>query len=308
MVRAVVAVVLLIGLLVLRRHLGDRRIDLSALTVLFAPVNRIRFYFRRRLAFSRGTPVLEHESKDEALVYLEGSARKKAEREIDRLILRYPKGAPEMGPVSAYRECLYVLACLDAYALVHVPKVQRVRVVDVGSKDFVYASALAAFARRAASATHVELTGVEIDGNVIYDDLFTRADHGRAHAALSHAQAVYEVADFLAFRAKKPVHLVTFFYPFVTRFALLRWGLPASELRPEELFAHAVDMLDDNGILLVVNHTHEERDLLRAMLDKVTELALVDGGPLTSNLVDYYEDVPERFASVYRRRERASGC
>jgi len=175
--------------------------------------------------------------------------------------------------------------------------------VDVGSKDFIYAPALFAFAEKHLAKEEAPLlTGVEIDGHVVYSDLRSRADHAHAWAAVASASAQYVVSDFLKFTPSQDVTLLTIFYPFVTRFALLRWGLPVSEYRPEKLLAHAASMLASKGVLVIVNHTHEERDLLRALMAQIDLVALVHGADIACSLVDYFEDVTERSVSVYVRK------
>ncbi len=292
----------LVAILVLRAWLGDRVMDISALTVAFAPVNRVRFALRRALGFSRGAPTLPNEPKDALFAYLEGAARMKAEARAEELVHAY--GLTRLREHStrvAMRENLYVLDLLDRHATAQLTRVKAASVVDVGSKDFVYAPALFAFAEHWSEGPPA-LTGVEIDGHVVYKDLRSRADHAAAWAALAGTTARYCVQDFLELTPGVPATLVTIFYPFVTRFALLRWGLPVSEYRPEALLAHAVSILADGGVLLIVNHTHEERDLLRAQMEKITGVVRAHGDDVISALVDYWEDVGERSVSVYVRR------
>ena len=296
-----VAVGALLVLLALRAWLGDRTVDLSALTVAFGPLNRVRFALRRALSFSRGAPVLPNEPKDGVFAYLEGDALAKAEARAKELRATYALAALEAcSTLLAYRENLYVTDLLDTHAASRMKHANAVTVVDVGSKDFVYAPALLAFAARWSEAPP-DLTGVELDGYVVYKDLHSRADHATAWAKVAGPTARYRVQDFLAFQPDAPVQLLTIFYPFVTRFALLRWGLPVSQYRPEALLAHAAGMLDAHGVLVIVNHTHEERGLLRALMEKIEGVALVHTGDVRSTLVDYFEDVPERSVSVYVR-------
>ena len=92
------------------------------------------------------------------------------------------------------------------------------------------------------------------------------------------------------------------FFPFVTRFALLQWGLPAKEYRPDALLAHAARMLVPGGVLVVVNHTHEERSALRALTAAIPELDELTTTDAKSQLVDYWEDVPERTLTMFRRK------
>ncbi len=295
----------LVVVLLLRRALGSRTFDVSRFAGVLAPFNALRFGVRRALRFSRGVPRLVNEPKDSLFAYLDADARARAHAREAQLREAYALGAlAGCSSRAAYRENLYVLDVLDAHVPADALEVEaedsRVVVVDVGSKDFVYASALAAFARRRAGGP-IALVGVELDGHVIYRDLRSRADHARAHASLAGDGVHYEVADFLAYQPPSPASLVTMFFPFVTRFALLQWGLPAREYRPEALLAHAAQMLAPDGVLLVVNHTHEERAALATLVQGVATLEEIASARLEGSLVDYGEDVPERTVTTLRR-------
>jgi SAM-dependent methyltransferase len=296
-VAAVVLVLFVASQVLLRK----KRVDISAVTVAFAPLNRMRFGLRRALSFSRGAPVLPHEPKDDLFSYLEGDAKSQAEARAKDLRARYALTTAETRTTrQAFRENLYVLDLLDTHVTPHMKRADAITAVDVGSKDFVYAPALSAFAQQWSDRTP-DLTGVEIDGHVIYKDLRSRADYAAAWAKVAGPGTRYCVSDFLAFAPDAEVTLLTIFYPFVTRFALLRWGLPASEYRPEALLQHAAKMLAADGVLVIVNHTHEERDILRALMDQIPQVTRVHGADITCSLVDYFEDVPERSLSVYVR-------
>lgn len=291
--------------LVALRTLGrGRLVDVTGLVWLRAPLNPLAFALRRRLSWSRGEPTTADEAKGELFNYLSSSARRGAEgRE------RYLRDRYNLSPLyrasgrEEYRENLYVLDVLDREVapLLRSPGARAARGVDVGSKDFVYAFALERFLRRSGGGRGAELVGVEVDGHAIYRDLHSRADRARANAARTGNAAVrYEVADFLTFESA-PADVVTIFYPFVTRFALLAWGLPLSAFRPRELLARAAASLAPGGLLVVFNHTLEEREALHELAATLPTLRLERHAPLGSALVDYYARVPERSVSVFRR-------
>jgi SAM-dependent methyltransferase len=292
-----------LGALAALRGLGrDRRIDLTPLVWLRAPLNPLAFALRRSIGWSRGEPALPGEPKGELFSYLGPGERERAAGRERELRDRY-----DLGPLyrasscAAYRENLYVLDVFDREVAPLARGARLRRGVDVGSKDFVYAFALERFLRRHAGRGGAELVGVEIDGHVVYRDLRSRADRARANAARAGNPRVrYEVADFLTFEPG-PVDLVTIFYPFVTRFALLAWGLPLSAFRPGDLFARAASSLAPGGLLVVFNHTHEERDAQLALAAEVPGLRLARHAPLASAMVDYHAEVPERTVSVFRR-------
>lgn len=304
-----VLVALLIALILLRRRLADRLVDLTALSFLKVPVNAVAFRVRRALAFRRGPPEIGNEPKDDLFDHAAPALRADLEARERALVAAY-----DLGPLRArstcdvYRDNLWVLDLLDRHVtpalLGALGEAPRVRAVDVGSKDFRYAFALARWLRHAAATSprEVALDGVEVDGHPIYEDGRSRADHAEAFArAVDLAEVRYRVADFLA-APERDLDVVFLFFPFVLRYALVRWGLPLGFFAPERLLAHAARALRPGGLLVIVNHTHEERDRQRALLDAEPALEWLHTDPVESALVDYFADVPERTVTVAQRR------
>jgi hypothetical protein len=293
---ALVVLVAFAALFVLRRALRDRHLDLRPLTPVFAPLNAAAFALRRAIGWSRGLPRLHAEPKEHLFDYLSQAERAAAEARETDLRTRFDL-APLAAAVSrdAYRENLYVLDVLERAAPDAARGVSALT-TDVGSKDFVYAPALAAFTE--GGAVH----GVEIDGHVVYRDLYSRADHARAYARLAEPGATYHVRDFAEFRPPAPATLITMFFPFVTEFALVRWGLPRRTYRPQEIFSHAVRLLEPGGLLVVVNHSFEERDRVAELARGLEEIERVRGGDARSLLVEYMGEIEERTFTTFRRR------
>jgi SAM-dependent methyltransferase len=177
-----------------------------------------------------------------------------------------------------------------------------VRALDVGSKDFCYATALHRWLRHGHTGAPraVQLDGIEIDGHPVYRDGYARADHAEAYAREAGDGVRYRVEDFLA-SADRNVDVVLFCYPFVLRYALRRWGLPGRHFAPESLFRRAADALRPGGLLVVVNHTQEEHRRLREILAAVPGLTVLRAAPVTSAMVDYHDTVTERVMTLARR-------
>ena len=284
------AVAGLAAALLARRALAGRTADLTALAALRAPLNRVAFAARSRLGWTRGAPRLENEQKYELFDYLEAGDRRSAEATEADLRARYAlEPLAARSTRRAYRENLYVLSTLDRFAA-PPGRGARVTAIDVGSKDFVYAAAIAAFARGGDEARALDVTGVEIDGHVVYRDLYSRADYARAYAAQAGSGVHVRIADFLEFSAAEPAALITMFFPFVTRFALLQWGLPARDYQPAALLAHAASLLAPGGQLVIASHTHEERDALAALMADISRLKPTASSAQDSKLVDYWQD------------------
>lgn len=285
--------VLFVGIavfVVLRVVLGRRQVDATPFLFLRVPLNAVSFRLRRLFHWRRGAPVLGHEAKED----LYRGAEKKREKELRA---RYDLAALHARSTrDVYRENLYVLDLLDR--LVVRPQKKALSAIDVGSKDFKYATAIERFLSR--GGVDVTLTGIEIDGHPVYADLHSRADYGEAYArSTGNPNVGYVVADFLA-RKDEGLDVVFCFFPFVLRYALVRWGLPLGHFLPEKFFARARDALAPGGLLVIVNHTAEEHARQLELLAEVG-LEVVSTGSAESRLVDYEEQTAERVLTVARR-------
>ncbi len=243
----------------------------NAAALLRAPAAELGFLLRSSLRWRRGAPTLRDE--DKAGLFAGDPA---VAAEVADLASAYAL-APLFARSTvahwlANLALLRGLARLAAAAGARVPAGDDgvVRAVDVGSGDFHYAFALQRWLARAGAATPrpVELLGVEVDGHGVYRDGRARVDHAIAHAALAAgpgASVRYEVADF-ARRRRPAVDVVTAFFPFLSAYACLQWGLPVSRLRPRRLVERAVATVRPGGWLVVVNQTPDEREDLGRLL------------------------------------------
>jgi hypothetical protein len=274
---------------------------LSARDALSAPLNTLRFHLRRAIGFRRGPPELRQEPKDALFDYLDGRERRSAEERERELRKRY-----RLGPLAArstrldYRDNLYLLDALEQIVEgEHVSAPTReVSVVDVGSKNFSYAFALDRFFRhhRVRTPREVSLLGVEIDGHVIYRDWRSRCDYAEAYLKQTeNPRARYRVADFCALD-EGSFDVVTLFFPFVTRHALVRWGLPLRLFEPQRLIDKAARVAP-RGWLVALSQTEEERDALVDLLAG-TRAHVVRSRRIESKLVSYFEDTNDRWGTV----------
>jgi SAM-dependent methyltransferase len=294
------------GFLLLRTLARGRRFDASWTTFAKAPWNALSFAARRRIAWSRGLPELPNEPKGELFAYLDDQRRRAAEAREHDLRTRYDlERLAARSTCEVYRENLYVLDVLDriggrvdaVHAALSGP---RVTAIDVGSKDFVYATALDRWLR-GHGAREVALLGVEIDGHVVYRDLHARCDWARAYArATGNAQVEYRVQDFRD-TPERDRDVITLFYPFLFRYALLAWGLPLERFSPGALLDHAIAALRPAGLLVIATHTLEERDALAALLAARSDVTVEVVAPFESVLVDYWAEVAERHLTIARR-------
>lgn len=192
-------------------------------------------------------------------------------------------GARERMTAGRWRRNLAVVEILDRVG--REPEVadflrgrSTLGVLDIGSKNFEYVDALAGFWSRHRGDRTVTLTGLEVDAYRRYTDLRTRK------AWADHYCSQVPGARFLARGLEdhgEPCDVVTWFFPFVTEFPLLRWGLPLGLFRPQALFDHAWDLLAPGGLMVLVNLTGAEAEvqhgLVRARGAKFLDLGAVPG-------------------------------
>ena len=301
----------LVALILLRLAAFWGLVDLSRFAFLLAPFNALAFALRQRLGWRRGPPRLGNEPKEPGLfAYLPNDRRTLAESRAQALLQRFDlHWLHEHSSRTTYRDNLFVIDLLDRLVPPSLLPNSEVRALDVGSQDFRYATALERWLSRAGvdSGRKVSLQGVELDGNVIYRDLRSRADHADAHALLTgNPEVRFRIASFLEVH-ETGLHVVFCFFPFVLPYALLRWGLPMSEFAPDALFRHAASVLRPGGVLIVVNHTLEERDRQARILTSIPALEILVRAEAQSDLAQCLEVSDERTLVVARVRQTVEG-
>jgi hypothetical protein len=136
-------------------------------------------------------------------------------------------------------------------------EVHQPNVVDIGARDFSFASVIDRHFRTKGFDPNVH--GVEIDSYRRYRNLRSRADYGRFHAK-SIPHGYFHAVDFLKWH--RPIHFAFLLHPFVTPEPPLRWGLPLSTFRPQQIFDHAFELLaPQGGMMLLSNPSLEEFEL-----------------------------------------------
>ncbi|MEK7747819.1 MAG: hypothetical protein AAB300_01920 [Nitrospirota bacterium] len=130
-------------------------------------------------------------------------------------------------------------------------------IADIGARNFALAPILDQHFR--ALGQTPEIHGIEIDAYRRLVNFHTRADYGY-HYARSIPTGFFHPVDFLAWQ--RPLHIGFLLNPFVTREALLAWGLPLSALQPERLFRHLFLLLQpQKGVAILSNVDDHEIDI-----------------------------------------------
>jgi hypothetical protein len=269
-----------------------------------APLDAVSFAVRTRLRITRGPYVLAHEAKDSLFAYLDadGAARAYAREAVLRQ--RYDLDAyAAHSTQDDYREVLYHLDVLDELGALPELRPQAgaasLRALDVGSKDFRYALAIERWITRK-TRQNVQLRGVEIDGNGVYRNLYTRRDRAEAYCRAVGPHVAFDVHDFLTY-ASPTLDLLTVFFPFVLPFALVAWGLPMGTFAPEKFFARYKELVRPGGLLLIANQSAEEKARAIELLEAVGGFRLLVAQPMRSTLVNYQAEIDERHVHLWVR-------
>jgi hypothetical protein len=293
---------------------------LRALAYTRAPGNALSFWLRRHWQWSRGLPELPHEGKEGlwAHLRLRLSPREQISWEhlAGDLAKTYRLDALQAHSTQAlYRKSLYLLhgwesitrAVPGTQALFPADPDEPLRALDVGPQDWHYVFALERWLRHhgtdaAQPGRPVSLHGVEVDGFERYRDWYTRRDYARAYARQTgNTDVTYHVEDLRQFNAE-PFHWITWFFPLVSRYETLLWGLPARYANPQAMAAKLARLARPQGWLLLMTHTQREHDLAHAALHATGSWVCHEQAPACNPLVDFYERIQDRRISLWQRR------
>ena len=273
------------------------------------PGNILSFWLRRTIRWSRGTPRLINEPKEQLFSYL-SEDRHKAERRAKELNRQFHLSQLEKhSPASLYRQNLYQLDLLEqATQSLDIPPCKKkslIKAVDVGSQDWRYVFALERWLRFRCSngAMQVHLDGVELDGYEILSDLYSRADYARMYAKQTGNPDVrYLIADYLQYQ-KSENDFTFIFYPIVLRYQILLWGLPLTCFTPDKLLAHAAQLTRPGGWIIIFCHNIREHEAVLTLAASNSNLRLVREGKAESNLLDFQGEANDTRFSIWQRIE-----
>ena len=295
---------------------------LSLLAFTRIPGNAFAFWIRKTLKWSRGTPKLFNEDKSDLFDYLKNPAlntttQKKANRLKNQFHL---ESLFNLSTKALYRKNLYLLETLEnalrdldltsngqrSESQLFSSASKSIKALDIGSQDWHYVFGLERWLRyhgtETDAAREIHLTGVELDGHGIYSDFHSRKDYALAYACQSENKNTrYLVENFLNHQGTD-YNVITLFYPFVTRYHLLLWGLPIHLFSPDRLISKAATITKKNGVFVVYCHTEKEHKLFLGITKKNGAFTLLREGPVQSVLVDFYEAVEDRRFSIWRKK------
>lgn len=163
---------------------------------------------------------------------------------------------PRLCDQSEYKENLYILDLLDRYLSsvpIHYPG------LDIGCRNFSHLPALHTFSQH-------PWHGVELDAHARYWNGYTRHAYGQWMAS-QYKECRY-IADSLL-NIEGRYSFIYWVLPFVSPAPLAYWGLPARFFQPEDLLQKAWNLLDTEGIMLIINQGGTEAETQKALFEKV---------------------------------------
>lgn len=236
------------------------------------PINKITYPVRKILKFSREIKKLRNQSKQGIFNNTKIQQKEEIFRKKYALQQLYNNSI-----ILTYKENLYILQLLeDVFRKFNYTfNKETLNILDIGSKNFSYATALYKYFnyRNKSQKGSIFLDGIELDAYRIMADFHSRYDYAQYHIK-DLANTRFLVKDFLKHEEKK-YDCITWFLPFVIRKPLINWGLPMKYYQPEKMLEHAYKLLENEGIILIVNQSGIEKDkqaeLLNTLGIKFTE-------------------------------------
>lgn len=258
--------------------------------------NEFDFFLRTNLAFSRSN--YKESGVDLSKVY--SSLPKSEQILISNLLAKY-QFEPYLRNLSAasFFDNIMHLAILEQISdqiYVRNPK----SLLDVGSKNFCYVVALHCFLRSLSltgprsNQDPIAIDGVEIDAGRTYSNLYSRKSCAAYYCKLIPSSQYFH-KDVLEVNAAVKYDLITHFFPFVEKVALLDWGLPIRFFKPLAIASKLYELLERDGQLIVANTTAEEYHDTRSILD-ATKFKFV-----ASSKINHSFTSKELYISVYSK-------
>lgn len=233
--------------------------------------NTIDFSLRQKVGFSRKNYFLPNEGK--------GEPSEKEKILVEKYQLQDLRNSSSL---QNYLENLYTIDLLDKY--LKIAFTPELKVLDVGCKNWFYAKGEYLFFKK--YCKNLSLKGIEIDSNRLDTNLYSRKEIAKYHIK-NLDSANYIEGNFL--RHNEKYDYIIWFLPFVFERPHLKWGLPMKHFKPEKMLKHAVDSLNPNGQIFIVNQGDNEFGEQK-MLCKKLNLEFDQIGKIESEFLKYNHD------------------
>ena len=181
------------------------------------------------------------------------------ENDEQKILYKYLKQKYDLSPLEKLNRInfftnLHYLAVFDKY--ITPPQKENIRILDVGSKNWNYAGSEYIFFRNLAK--DLTLTGIELDGYRLCTNFYNRLEIAKFYAK-DLPNTNYIVGDFMEHNEK--YDYIIWILPFITKYPHIKWGLPLKYFKPEKMLAHAYNLLNENGEMLIINQGEDEYNI-----------------------------------------------
>ncbi len=236
--------------------------------------NKIDFFLRQKITFSRKNYFEKNESKENIFVEEHLITREQ------ELIQKYDfQNEKNDSSIHNYKDNLYLLDILDKYFSIKYKK--DLNVLDIGCKNWFYAKGEYYFFKK--YCNNLMINGIEIDANRLYSNLFNRKEVAKFYIQnLEGAKYIHD--DFLNHSIK--YDYITWLLPFIVKEPLLKWGLPLEYFKPEKMLMHAYDLLKKDGQLFVINQGEVEYQIQTKLCSKLN-IKYTEIGEVKSDFANY---------------------
>lgn len=244
----------------------------------------IEFRLRNSFTFSLGNIkpcVLENEEKTELFHSLHNDRQVDAELKESEYCHKYwIKELKNNSTKRNYIENLYILELLET-SLHKIKYAEMLNVLDIGSKNWFYAAGEYAYFKKYCEV--LKLTGVEIDPNRLYVDLYSRKDYANYYIrGLSGTK--YIGGSLMTLDGE--YDFITWFLPFITPYPHQAWGLPKRLFNPDGMLIKAYGLLKTNGTMLIMNQGIAEAEKQKELFVS-NNINFEELGEFRSTFIDY---------------------
>lgn len=162
---------------------------------------------------------------------------------------------------------------------------KEISVLDIGSKNWEYVNSEYSFFN--SYTKNFILNGIELDAYRLNSNFYTRLEIAKFYIK-NMANTNYIAGDFL--EHNQLYDYIIWILPFITKYPLVKWGLPLKYFKPLEMLEHANNLLKDKGELLIINQGEDEYSAQKELNQKLNLKA------------QYYGEIEDRFNLFKNKR------
>ena len=146
---------------------------------------------------------------------------------------------------------LYYLNIFDKY--LSKKTTNNASILDIGSKNWEYVKSEYIFFQ--SFIKNFNLNGIELDAYRMCSNFYNRYEIAKFYTK-DLPNTNYIRGDLLEHQQK--YDYIIWILPFITKYPLVKWGLPLKYFKPQEMLKHAYNLLNPEGELLIINQGEEE--------------------------------------------------